>query len=77
MIQQIESLKVKKDQIHIVTKTKIDLLSRDKYHTRAIQRGKNSATMYFLVPRQLREHIESGQKFDCRRIKGGFIFIRK
>jgi hypothetical protein len=48
------------------------------YNTAMTQRGKNDATKYFLIPRELRNNLDYDEKVVCQRIetktKSTFIF---
>ncbi|RMF06694.1 hypothetical protein D6764_01600 [Candidatus Woesearchaeota archaeon] len=49
---------------------KVYVFAEDAAETksRIAQRGQNGATRYFLIPKELRSHLNAGSKVKCQRI---------
>ncbi|MBN1502352.1 hypothetical protein JW930_02310 [Candidatus Woesearchaeota archaeon] len=59
------------DNIYVVSEDAADIKSRISF------RGKNEATKYFLIPRELREDIRKSKEVTCQRFdtKGKSIYV--
>lgn len=56
-------LKGRMNEVHIFSEANM------KIHSRLSKRGKNDATMYFLVPKELRKGIRGNSNATCQIIK--------
>lgn len=55
-------LKGKLDKIHVVSEDAADISSRISF------RGKNAATKYFLIPKELRDDIKKSKEVMCQKL---------
>ena len=64
-IERDEALQLKGnlDGIHIISERAADISSRISL------RGKNDATKYFLIPKELREDIKKSKEVSCQKIE--------
>ena len=65
MIDRDEALQLRGnlDGIHLISEKAADITSRISL------RGKNDATKYFLIPRELREEIKKSKEVSCQKVE--------
>lgn len=51
------------DNIHVFSEDAADIKSRISF------RGKNEATKYFLIPRELRDDIKKSKEVECQKLE--------